>query len=129
MKHISGSGNKFHPCFCTRQIRSNPYCYKGVPRLQTGFQLMQTTSSIEKILPEVLVPFLVVRDEADKVTDPAVSKLLFETASSSDKTINYGEFPENLDIIFSDVIAWNGQLEKERKIRNDTVETENSSQN
>uniref|UniRef100_A0A164ZH61 Serine aminopeptidase S33 domain-containing protein n=1 Tax=Daucus carota subsp. sativus TaxID=79200 RepID=A0A164ZH61_DAUCS len=69
------------------RIRSNPYCYKGVPRLQTGFQLMQTTSSIEKILPEVLVPFLVVRDEADKVTDPAVSKLLFETASSSDKTI------------------------------------------
>ncbi|WOH02538.1 hypothetical protein DCAR_0521927 [Daucus carota subsp. sativus] len=139
---------EFHPCFCTRQIRSNPYCHKGVPRLQTGFQLMQTTSSIKKILPEVLVPFLVVHDEADKVTDPAVSKLLYETASSSDKTIklypglwhslSYGELPENLDIIFSDVIAWlnkrvvelgNGQLEKERKIRNDTVETENSSQN
>ena len=82
------------------------------------------------------------------MTDPAVSKLLYETASSSDKTIklypglwhslSYGELPENLDIIFSDVIAWlnkrvvelgNGQLEKERKIRNDTVETENSSQN
>lgn len=80
------------------------------------------------------------------MTDPAVSKLLFETASSTDKTIklypgmwhslSYGELPENIDIVFSDIIAWldkrvivgNGQSENLKKIRNDTLETENTSQ-
>ncbi|KAK1396311.1 caffeoylshikimate esterase-like [Heracleum sosnowskyi] len=99
-----------------KEIRSNPYCYTGRLRLQTGCQLMQTTRDIEKILPEISVPFLVVHGEADKVTDPAVSKLLYETASSPDKTIklypgmwhslSYGELPENFDIVFSDIIAW-----------------------
>lgn len=51
--NISGSENRNFIHLCKWQIRSDPYCYKGRPRLQTGFQLMQTTRDIEKIIPEV----------------------------------------------------------------------------
>ena len=79
------------------------------------------------------------------MTDPAVSKLLYETASSTDKTIklypgmwhslSYGELPENLDIVFTDVITWlddrvaSGyeRLEKEGKRENDPLEAKYSS--
>lgn len=128
-----------------KEIRANPYCYKGRPRLQTGYQLMLTSMDIEKNLEQVSVPFLVVHGEADTVTDPAVSKLLYETASSTDKTIklypgmwhslSYGELPENLDIVFTDVITWlddrvaSGyeRLEKEGKRENDPLEAKYSS--
>lgn len=128
-----------------KEIRANPYCYKGRPRLQTGYQLMLTSMDIEKKLAEVSLPFLVVHGEDDRVTDPAVSKLLFETASSTDKTIklypgmwhslSYGELPENLDIVFTDVVTWliervasgYARLEKEGKLANDTLETKDSS--
>lgn len=73
------------------------------------------------------------------MTDPAVSKLLYETASSTDKTIklypgmwhslSYGELPENLDIVFTDVLTWltervasgYARLEKEAKYANDAL--------
>jgi len=67
------------------------------------------------------------------VTDKAISKLLHDVAASSDKTLKmypkmwhgllYGEPPENLQIVFSDIIAWiekrchfgNTRLERELK--------------
>ncbi|CAK9160084.1 unnamed protein product [Ilex paraguariensis] len=99
-----------------KEIRSNPYCYKGRPRLQTGYQLVKVSLDLEERLQEVSLPFLIVHGGDDKVTDPSVSKLLYETASSSDKTfelykgmwhsLSYGELPENIDIVFSDIINW-----------------------
>lgn len=73
------------------------------------------------------------------MTDKAVSKLLYDSASSPDKTLKlypgmwhgllYGEPPENLDIVFSDIINWldnrpalgNSGLEKELKHQNDVL--------
>uniref|UniRef100_A0A5B7ARS0 Serine aminopeptidase S33 domain-containing protein n=1 Tax=Davidia involucrata TaxID=16924 RepID=A0A5B7ARS0_DAVIN len=119
------------------EIRSNPYCYKGRPRLQTGSQLLTVSLDLEKRLQEVSLPFLIVHGGDDKVTDPSVSKLLYESASSSDKTfklypgmwhsLTYGELPENIDTVFSDTIDWlddkvalgNLRLEREQKQEND----------
>lgn len=71
------------------------------------------------------------------MTDPSVSKLLYESASSSDKTfklypgmwhaLTYGELPENTDTVFKDIINWlnekaalgNSRLEREQKFGND----------
>ncbi|KAL1817485.1 hypothetical protein ACET3Z_020059 [Daucus carota] len=63
--------------------------WRIIPTLMSPLEMLkkQISSMFLYTADTVLVPFLVVRDEADKVTDPAVSKLLFETASSSDKTI------------------------------------------
>nr|GMD52830.1 caffeoylshikimate esterase-like [Ipomoea batatas] len=91
------------------------------------------------IRKEVTLPFIVTHGEDDIVTDPSVSKLLHEKASSTDKTLKlypgmwhsltYGELPENSDAVFSDIIGWldqrvsmgNSRLEKLQKNANDTL--------
>ncbi|XP_057776617.1 caffeoylshikimate esterase-like isoform X2 [Salvia miltiorrhiza] len=65
---------------------------------------------------EVTLPFLVLHGEADTVTDPEVSKGLYEQASSVDKTMKIyagmwhgltsGEPDDNIEIVFSDILAW-----------------------
>ncbi|KAJ8562708.1 hypothetical protein K7X08_031160 [Anisodus acutangulus] len=120
-----------------KEIRNNPLCYKGKPRLQTGYQLMTVSMELEQRLEEVTLPFFIVHGEADTVTDPSVSKLLYEKASSIDKSfklypgmwhsLSYGEFPENRDIVFTDIVAWlkekinmgNSRIERQQKQAND----------
>ncbi|XP_076937818.1 caffeoylshikimate esterase-like [Bidens hawaiensis] len=121
------------------EVRNNPLFYKGRVSLQTANQLLNVSLDIEKRLQEVTLPFFVGHGEADNVTDPTVSKLLYETASSSEKTIKlypemwhsltYGEFTENIDIVFGDIISWidgiiatgNSRLEREQKNANDEL--------
>ncbi|XP_021643394.2 caffeoylshikimate esterase isoform X3 [Hevea brasiliensis] len=65
---------------------------------------------------EVRLPFLVLHGDADTVTDPEISKALYEQASSKDKTMKLysgmwhgltaGETNENVDIVFADIIDW-----------------------
>ncbi|KAF3786386.1 hypothetical protein EJ110_NYTH25560 [Nymphaea thermarum] len=98
------------------EVRSNRYCYKGRPRLKTGHELLKLSLQIEKSLHEVSLPFLIVHGQEDQVTDPSVSKLLYESASSTDKTLRLypgmwhaltsGEPPENIELVFSDIINW-----------------------
>lgn len=62
------------------------------------------------------MPFIIVHGGDDTVTDPSVSRSLYETASSMDKTfklypdmwhaLTSGESQENIDLVFSDVISW-----------------------
>ncbi|KAI3799793.1 hypothetical protein L1987_35096 [Smallanthus sonchifolius] len=85
-------------------------------RLQSAVELLTVIVDLEKRLKEVTMPFLITHGEDDKVTDPLTSKLLYETASTTDKTfklypgmwhaLTYGEFTENTDIIFADIISW-----------------------
>lgn len=80
------------------------------------------------------MPFIVLHGEDDKVSDPSVSKTLYESARSTDKTfklypgmwhsLSYGELPENLDTVFSDIDKWlaerfNAKLEEQQKFAND----------
>ncbi|XP_011027095.1 PREDICTED: caffeoylshikimate esterase-like [Populus euphratica] len=120
-----------------QQVRENPYCYKGKPRLKTGHELLRTSLDLEQRLQEVSLPFIVLHGEADRVTDKSVSEQLLRVASSSDKTIKlypemwhgllYGEPAENSDIVFKDIIDWldnradrgNTRLEREQKHRHD----------
>lgn len=118
------------------QIRANKYCYKGKPRLRTGYELNRVSTGIEQSLNEVTLPFLVLHGEDDKVTDKSVSKQLYDVASSSDKTLKlypgmwhgllYGEPPENLDIVFSDIISW---MEKRSQYGNTRLERELKEEN
>ncbi|KAI4351143.1 hypothetical protein L6164_005526 [Bauhinia variegata] len=119
------------------QIRENPYCYKGRPRLKTGYELLKVSRDVEQRLSEVSLPFLVLHGEEDKVTAKEVSKQLYDVASSSDKTFKlysgmwhgllYGETPENIEIVFSDIISWlvkrslegNERMEREQKQENE----------
>ncbi|MCD9560432.1 hypothetical protein HAX54_019114 [Datura stramonium] len=69
-----------------KEIRNNPYCYKGKPRLQTAHQLITASMHLEQRLEEVTLPFLIFHGGEDTVTDPSISKLLYEKASSLDKS-------------------------------------------
>ncbi|CAF1869227.1 caffeoylshikimate esterase isoform X1 [Brassica napus] len=114
-----------------KQVRENPYCYKGRPRLKTANELLRISTDLEKRLDEVSLPFMVLHGEDDKVTDKAVSGQLYEVASSSDKTFKlypgmwhgllYGETPENIEIVFADIIGW---LDKRASDRNGGFESE-----
>ncbi|KAL6977303.1 acylglycerol lipase, partial [Sarracenia purpurea var. burkii] len=97
-------------------IRSNPYCYKGRPRLKTGNELLMASLDLEHRLHEVSFPFLVIHGDDDKVVDSSVSELLYNSASSADKSfklypgmwhsLTYGELPGNINVVFSDIIGW-----------------------
>ncbi|XVE75259.1 hypothetical protein DITRI_Ditri12bG0080900 [Diplodiscus trichospermus] len=114
-----------------QQIRENPYCYKGSPRLKTAYELLKVTSYIERSLDKVTLPFIVLHGKADKVTDQRVSKELYNAASSRDKTLKlypgmwhgllYGEPLENIEIVFSDIIRW---LDERTNLKNSRLDTE-----
>ncbi|KAK9283279.1 hypothetical protein L1049_011515 [Liquidambar formosana] len=128
-----------------KEIRANPYCYKGRPRLKTGYELLRISTNIEKKLNQVSLPFIVLHGQDDKVTDPSVSKLLYQSASSQDKTfklypgmwhsLTYGETAENIDLVFVDIIDWldqkaaygNSRLEREQKSESDDQKPQDDS--
>uniref|UniRef100_A0A8R7PW47 Serine aminopeptidase S33 domain-containing protein n=1 Tax=Triticum urartu TaxID=4572 RepID=A0A8R7PW47_TRIUA len=98
-----------------KEIRSNPYMYKGNMALQTGHELLAVSLDIEKNMHEVTLPFLVLQGEDDVVADPEGSRLLHERASSRDKTLKLypgmwhvlmAEPPADVERIFTDVISW-----------------------
>nr|KJB24377.1 hypothetical protein B456_004G142500 [Gossypium raimondii] len=97
-------------------IRKNKLIYQDKPGLKTALEMLRTSISLERGLNEVTLPFFVLHGEADIVTDPEVSKALYEKSSSSDKTIKLypgmwhgltsGEPDENIEIVFTDITAW-----------------------
>ncbi|XP_031485897.1 caffeoylshikimate esterase-like isoform X1 [Nymphaea colorata] len=113
------------------EFLSDPYCYKGNTRLKTGYELLRVSTALEKSLHEVILPFLILHGEEDRVTDPKVSKLLYESASSTDKTFKLysgmwhalisGETPENIELVFTDIVNW---LDKQISQGNSRMESE-----
>ncbi|KAJ8436641.1 LOW QUALITY PROTEIN: hypothetical protein Cgig2_029887 [Carnegiea gigantea] len=94
----------------------NVIAYKDKPRLRTALQLLYTTDEIASRLEEVSWPMLILHGEADVVTDPSVSKALYEKASSKDKKLNLykdayhalleGEPDEVILSVLDDIISW-----------------------
>ncbi|KAJ3691812.1 hypothetical protein LUZ61_020976 [Rhynchospora tenuis] len=101
------------------KIRSNKLIYQDKPRLKTALELLRTSLDLEDSLSEVKLPFFVLHGEADTVTDPEVSRALYERASSSDKTMKLypgmwhgltaGEPDDNVEAVFADIITWLNQ--------------------
>ncbi|KAK8928972.1 hypothetical protein KSP39_PZI017360 [Platanthera zijinensis] len=99
-----------------QQIRANTLVYKDKPRLKTALELLRTSIQIEHSLSQVTLPFYVLHGEADTVTDPEVSRALYERASSKDKTMKLypgmwhalttGEPDGNIDAVYADIVAW-----------------------
>ncbi|ERN03396.1 hypothetical protein AMTRI_Chr02g219180 [Amborella trichopoda] len=96
--------------------RRNPTRYAGRPRLGTVVELLRFTDWLSERLSEVKLPFLVVHGSADEVTDPEVSRSLYEAARSEDKSIRvyegmmhsllFGETDENVELVRGDILAW-----------------------
>lgn len=67
-------------------------------------------------LCQVSAPLLILHGAADKVTDPLVSKFLYENASSKDKTLKLyengyhcileGEPDDRIKAVHDDIVSW-----------------------
>lgn len=98
------------------EIRSNKLIYQDKPRLKTALELLRTSMEIEDSLSEVKLPFFVLHGDADTVTDPEVSRALYERAGSTDKTMKLypgmwhgltaGEPDDNVASVFNDIVSW-----------------------
>ncbi|TVU06629.1 hypothetical protein EJB05_49853, partial [Eragrostis curvula] len=98
------------------QASYNVIAYKDKPRLRTAVEMLKTTQEIERRLEEVSLPMIILHGEADLVTDPAVSKALYEKARSKDKklciyndayhAILEGEPEETIFRALDDMISW-----------------------
>lgn len=96
--------------------RSNPLRYTGKPRLGTVVELLRVTEYVGQRLQDVDLPFIVLHGDADVVTDPSVSRNLYEVAKSKDKTrkiyegmlhsLLFGEPDENIAIVLGDICDW-----------------------
>ncbi|QCD89975.1 caffeoylshikimate esterase-like [Vigna unguiculata] len=94
----------------------NVLCYDDNPRLRTGMELLRTTKEIESQVHKVSAPLLVLHGAEDKVTDPLVSKFLYEKASSKDKTLKLyeggyhcileGEPDDRISAVHDDIVKW-----------------------
>lgn len=94
----------------------NVIAYKDKPRLQTAVEMLKTTQEIEEKLDKVSLPLLILHGECDIVTDPSVSKTLYQKASSSDKkfilykdaahSLLEGEPDDMIERVFTDIISW-----------------------
>ncbi|CAN4123625.1 unnamed protein product [Withania somnifera] len=99
-----------------KQAAYNVIAYKHKPRLRTAVELLNTTNEIEKQLHKVSLPLLILHGENDSVTDPSISKALYEKASSSDKklilykdayhSLLEGEPDEMILRVLADIISW-----------------------
>jgi len=68
------------------------------------------------MLLQITFPFLLLHGEADRITDPDISKELYKSAKSFDKEfklypgmwhgLTSGEPDENIDLVFTDIIHW-----------------------
>ncbi|CAL9240996.1 unnamed protein product [Arabidopsis halleri] len=91
-------------------------CYDDQTRLKTAVELLNATRDIEMQVDKVSLPLLILHGDADKVTDPTVSKFLHEHAISQDKTLKLypggyhcileGDTDENIFTVINDIVAW-----------------------
>nr|GLL19253.1 caffeoylshikimate esterase-like isoform X1 [Ipomoea trifida] len=98
------------------QTKYNVIGYRHKPRLGTALELLKTTQEIERLLEKVSLPLLILHGKNDVVTDPSVSKALYEKASSHDKKLNLydeawhalleGEPDEMIHRVLGDIISW-----------------------
>ncbi|CAK9152488.1 unnamed protein product [Ilex paraguariensis] len=94
----------------------NPMRYRGKPRLGTVVELLRVTDYVSSRLCDVSLPFIVLHGSDDVVTDPEVSRELYELAKSEDKSFKicdgmlhsllFGETDENVESVRGHILAW-----------------------
>lgn len=95
------------------RYRSDPLNYVGRIRARMGRELLRATELAAAELPYVALPSLILHGAADRLADPAGSRMLHDRIASTDKTLRlydglYHEIfnePER-DEVLDDVAGW-----------------------
>ncbi|KAG2251349.1 hypothetical protein Bca52824_081485 [Brassica carinata] len=109
-------GKAIHYTERLKIIASNPQRYTGKPRVRTMREILRKTQYVQENFGRVIIPLMTVHGTYDGVTCPSSSTLLYEKASSADKTLKLydgmyhsliqGEPDENAAIVFKDMREW-----------------------
>ncbi len=65
--------------------------FHGGMRVSFGMQMMVAVARIERQIPSISWPFLLLHGDADKLCDIRGSKMMHENAASSDKKFKVGD--------------------------------------
>ena len=92
---------------------NDPLNYRGGILARTGAEILKATKTITARVSEISIPMLIMHGTSDKLADVSGSKMLYEQASSKDKTLKlyeglYHEIlnePEQ-DQVKADILAW-----------------------
>ncbi|XP_024436141.1 monoglyceride lipase isoform X2 [Desmodus rotundus] len=83
-----------------------------------GIQLLNAVSRVERALPKLTLPFLLLQGSADRLCDSKGAYLLMESAKSQDKTLKiyegayhvlHKELPEVTNSVFHEINMWISQ--------------------
>lgn len=96
-----------------RAFERDPLTYKGNMRIRMGTALNDTAKWVRERLEELKLPMLIVYGEEDKLVNPSGSRLIYEKASATDKTIrSYPNLRHEImneperDTVIADIVAW-----------------------
>ncbi|MFH0914646.1 MAG: alpha/beta hydrolase [Chloroflexota bacterium] len=67
--------------------RGDPLVYRDKIRARLGVELMKAMESLERQMPRVKLPTLIMHGTADRLSPPAGSQMLYQRLGSSDKTL------------------------------------------
>uniref|UniRef100_A0A3P8SYK3 Monoglyceride lipase n=1 Tax=Amphiprion percula TaxID=161767 RepID=A0A3P8SYK3_AMPPE len=94
---------------------SDELIFRGGVRVSFGMQMMAAVARIEREIPSISWPFLLLHGDQDKLCDIRGSKTMFENASSSDKKIKvyeggyhalHHDLPEVAESVLKEVNGW-----------------------
>ncbi|XP_019360487.1 PREDICTED: monoglyceride lipase isoform X2 [Gavialis gangeticus] len=97
---------------------SDPLVHHGGMKVSFVIQLMNAIARIERALPKLTLPILVLHGSPDKLCDIKGSYLLMDTVLSQDKTLKvydeayhalHKELPEVSTAVFKEILTWIGQ--------------------
>lgn len=71
------------------RYQADPLIYKGKIRARKGYEVMKSMEYVMDRFGVINLPVLVLHGADDKITDPIGSQMLYDGASSSDKTLKY----------------------------------------
>ncbi|XP_030640171.1 monoglyceride lipase [Chanos chanos] len=89
--------------------------YHGGLRVSFGMQLMNATSRIEREIPDITWPFLLLHGDDDKLCDIRGSHLMYNQAKSTDKKLKvyeggyhalHHDLPETAESVLKEVCSW-----------------------
>jgi acylglycerol lipase len=91
----------------------DPLVYRGKIKARLASEMLVTMANLEKKMPSIDLPMLIMQGSNDKLVSHEGSKLLYEKAGSADKTIKiydgfYHEIFNEPDraMVFADLDAW-----------------------
>ncbi|XP_045390206.1 monoglyceride lipase isoform X1 [Lemur catta] len=97
---------------------SDPLICRAGLKVCFGIQLLNAVARVERAVPKVTVPFLLLQGSADRLCDSKGAYLLMESAKSQDKTLKiydgayhmlHRELPEVTSSVFHEINTWVSQ--------------------